>query len=200
MPLNSNIAVGSAPATVGSLRLFTLYADFPAALRLKWLTGQVARLAGQRWEPRVAAWRLDSVTPAGLIKVMIAQEVGEADVLAIAMSSLDQREPMLTEWLESVVAWKTNGRVPGLLIGLLGDEDHQAGELDWTVNELGGFARRTRMGFIWRWMDRDAMADADWLVDNIETLLAEKKSASGLEPAVTAPSGEIAGKSSTAGV
>jgi hypothetical protein len=175
-----------------------LYADFPSVVRLKWLTGQVVKLAGQSWEPHVEMWKLDSVTPNGPIKEMIAQEAGEADVLIIAMSSLDQREPALTQWLDSVVAWKTNCRVPGLLIGLLGDEEHQAGELDWMVSQLGDFARRTQMGFIWRWMDRDAMDDASWLVGSVEALLTERKRACGLELGVTTPSGEITGESITA--
>ena len=191
--MNSNLSVGPAATAEGRLRLLTLYADFPAAVRLKWLTGQVARMAGRGWEPRVGMWRLDSVTPNSPINDMIAQEAGEADLFVIAMSSLDQREPALTQRLESVAAWKTNRPVPGLLVGLLGDEEHQAGELDWTLSQLRDFARRARMVFIWRWMDHEAMKDASWLVDIVEALLAAKKSVCSLELGATTPPVYFAG-------
>ena len=192
MPANTSIQPGT--TTIGRLRLFTVYADVPAAVRLKWLIGQIIRRTGKNWELSAEMWKLGSVASDGPLKEMVAQAAAEADLLVIAVSSLDQREPALIQWLESVAAWKANRRHPGLLIGLLGDDEHQAGELDWMVSQLGGFSRRTQMDFIWQWMGYDATRDTGWLFASVETLLAVKSSPGEPEPGVTTPSGEMTGK------
>jgi hypothetical protein len=102
--------------------------------------------------------------------------VADADVLVIAMSSLDWRELELVQWLDSLTAGKTNRPGSGLFIGLLGDGRGEAEELDWTVKQFLRCARQMDRDFIWRWMDRDAMADVDyWLTDSVEALLTRKQ-------------------------
>ena len=107
---------------------------------------------------------------------MITRDVADADVLIIAMSSLDWRELELVQWLDSLTAGKADRPGPRLFIGLLGDGRGQAVELDWTVKQFLRCARQMDRNFIWRWMDRDAMADVDyWLTDSVEALLTRKQ-------------------------
>jgi len=161
----------------GKLRLFSLYVDFAAAERARWVTGQIAGLAGRRWKSNAEMWNLDSLATGNPIRKMVTQDAADADVLVVAMSSLDRREPELIQWLDSLVAGKANRPASGLLIGLLGDEEHSAAELDWMVKQFLGCAQRTDRDFIWRWMGLEAMADGDWLADSVEVLLARKQSA-----------------------
>ena len=158
------------------LHLFSLYVDFPAAVRARWATRQISRLAGEQWKVSTEMWNLDSLTTSEPIRKMITQDVADADVLIIAMSSLDWRELELVRWLDSLTAGRADRPGPRLFIGLLGDGRGQAGELDWTVKQFLRCARQMDRNFIWRWMDRDAMADVDyWLTDSVEALLTRKQ-------------------------
>ena len=115
------------------LRLFSLYVDFASAIRARWATGQITGLAGERWKTSTEMWNLDSLTTSEPIWKMITQDAAQADVLIVAMSSLERRTPELIPWLDSLTVCKANRPVSGLFIGLLGEEDQPAGELDWTV-------------------------------------------------------------------
>ena len=158
------------------LHLFSLYVDFPAAVRARWATRQISRLAGEQWKVSTEMWNLDSLTASEPIRKMITQDVADADVLIIAMSSLDWRELALVQWLDSLTAGRADRPGPRLFIGLLGDGRGEALELDWTVKEFLRCARQMDRNFIWRWMDRDAMADVDyWLTDSVEALLTRKQ-------------------------
>ena len=160
----------------GRLHVFSLYVDFPAAVRARWATSQISRLAGEQWKTSTEMWNLDSLTTSEPIRKMIAQDAAEADVLVIAMSSLDWRELELVQWLDSLTAGKANRPGPGLFIGLLGDGKGRAVKLDWTVKQFLRCARQMDRNFIWHWMDRDAMADVDyWLTDSVEALLTHKQ-------------------------
>jgi hypothetical protein len=160
----------------GRLRLFSLYVDFPAAVRARWATCQISRLAGEQWKTSAEMWNLDTLTTSEPIRKMIVQDAADADVLVIAMSSLDWRELELVEWLNCLAAGKANRPGTGLFIGLLGDGKGRAMELDWTVKQFLRCARQMDRNFIWHWMDRNAMADADyWLTDSVEALLARKQ-------------------------
>jgi len=158
------------------LHVFSLYVDFPAAVRARWATCQISRLAGEQWKTSAEMWNLDSLTTSGPIRKMIAQDAADADVLIIAMSSLDWRELELVQWLDSLTDGKANRPEPRLFIGLLGDGRGQAEELDWTVEQFLRCARQMDRNFIWHWMDRNAMADVDyWLTDSVEALLTRKQ-------------------------
>jgi len=157
------------------LKLFSLYVDFAAAVRARWATNQISRLAGEHWKCLSGMWNLDSLVAGGPIRKMIAQDAADADILLIAMSSLDRREPALVEWLDSLAEAKANRPVSGLFIGLLGDEEHLAKELDWTVKHFLRCAQRTDRDFIWHWMEQGVMEDGDWLVESVEALLARKQ-------------------------
>jgi hypothetical protein len=181
------------PASVlcDKLRLLSLYADYPAGTRAKWLTGQISRRAAPRWKLSAGMWKLDLAASVGRMNEMILQEAVESDLLVISVSSLDQREPLLDQWLHSLVALKANRPVAGLLIGLLGDDEHEAGELEWTVHQLAVFARRTEMDFIWQWMGRDAMYETSWLTVILEQLLTRKESRSNPPPTLATPAGDL---------
>jgi hypothetical protein len=162
----------------GRLRLFSLYLDSAAAVRARWATSQIARLAGERWRSSTEMWNLNSLFASDPIRTMITQDAAEADVIVVAMSSLDRRMPELIQWLDSLTACKANRPVFGLLVGLFGEEDQPAGELDWTVEQFLGCAQRNGRDFIWCWMRQEAMADGGgWLADGVEVLLSRKQPA-----------------------
>jgi hypothetical protein len=173
--MNTETLVESEMLTDGRLRLFSLYMDIAAAGRARWATSQISRLAGEHWKSSTEMWNLDSLTASEAIRKMIIQDAADADVLVIAMSSLDRRELELVQWLDSLAAGKAKRSGSGLFIGLLGDEDGRAGELDWTVKQFLRCAQRTDRDFIWRWMVGEAMDSDEWLADSVAALLARKQ-------------------------
>jgi hypothetical protein len=168
------------PRATATLRLFTLYVDFPAGFRARHLTKQIAASAGNDWHVRVEMWKLDAIGPIGPIRDMIAQEAGEADVLLVATSSLDQLDPAVVRWLESLVHWRANRAIPGLLIGLLAGDDGIVQEVNRSVRPLAAFARRTGMDF-WHTPTADTPVDSGWLADGVRRLLDAKKVAAAFE-------------------
>jgi hypothetical protein len=52
-------------------------------------------------------------------------------------------------------------------------------ELDATVKPLIRCAQQTGRDFIWHWMGENKLNDSDWLVEDIENLLARKLAAAG---------------------
>src|SRR5271155_2418691 len=166
--MNTEILIERETAVNGSLRLFSIYADFPASVRAKWATGMITKLAGKRWKSSIEMWTVNFLGASGTIGNMILEGGKDADVLIIAMSSLAQREPELMQWLDTLAAGKNNRPVPGLLIGLLGDEENKMRELEWTVKQFIRCAQQTNRDFIWHWMGRDAMNDSDWLTEGVE--------------------------------
>jgi hypothetical protein len=175
--MNTETLVEPEMVTDRRLRLFSLYVDFAAAGRVRWATRQISRLAGEHWKFSAEMWNLDSLTASESVRKMIAQDAVRADVLVIAMSSLDRREAGLFQWLDSLAAGKASPSGSGLFIGLLGDDNNQAGELDWTVKQFLRCAQRADRDFIWRWMEREAMDSAEWLEDSVAALLVRKQPA-----------------------
>ena len=159
------------------LRSFSLYVDFAAAMRARWTAGQVARLAGDHWKASSEMWGLDSLAASEPIQKMVAQDAVDADVLIIAMSSMERRESELMDWLDSLAGQKSNRTASGLFIGLLGDEKQPAGELDWTVKRFLHCAQRLDRDFIWHWMEEGTLNSNDWLAASVEALLARKQPA-----------------------
>ncbi len=155
--------------------MFSLYVDFAAAARARWATSQVAKLAGEHWKSSSEMWNLDSLAASEPIRKMIEQDAADADVLIIAMSSLERRELELVEWLDSLSEGKTNRTASGLFIGLLGDDKQEIRELDWTVKQFLGCAQRTDRDFIWHWMEPGVMNRNDWLAGSVEALLTRKQ-------------------------
>jgi hypothetical protein len=173
--MNSNMLIEPRPTAKARLRWFTLYADYPAAIRAKRLAAGVARTVGREWQLSAEMWKLDAIAPVGSIRNLIAQEAAEADVLLIAISALDPPDQAVIEWLHSLVDWKANRLIPGLLVGLLGDEDHQVTQQSWMVEELTRFAGRTQMSLAWHVCDQEFAEDSSWLNGDVENLLARKK-------------------------
>jgi len=173
--MHSEILIEREMVICGRLRLFSLYLDSAAAMRARWATGQIARLAGERWKSSTEMWNLNSLFASDPIRTMITQDAAEADVVVVAMSSLDRRAPELIQWLESLASGKANRPAAGLLVGLFGDEEQPAGELDWTVEQFQRCAERNDRDFIWRWMGRDALGDGGWLADSVEVMLSRKQ-------------------------
>jgi len=163
---------------IAKLRLFCLYVDFAASARARWVSGTITKLVRPKWKTRCEMWNLDSFKASQPIRRIMLQEAAGADVLVIALSSLDQREPRLIEWLNALAGEKAEPPVSRLFIGLLGDEAHEAGELGWTVKQFIGCAQRMDRDFIWHWMGQEALNDITWLADNVKKFLAHKQSLS----------------------
>lgn len=172
--MNTNVLIEPVSSARGRLRFFTLYADYPAGIRARRLAAQVKGLAAREWDVVAEMWKLDSVAPVGPIREMIAQEAGESDVLLIATSSIAGPDPELAAWLNSLVNWKANRLVPGLLLALLGDEDRNADGEKAMADQLAAFAQKTQMSFAWQ-AGREALLDSDWLAADLEKLLERKR-------------------------
>jgi hypothetical protein len=112
---------------------------------------------------------------------MIAQEAGESDVLMIAATVASQPDPSISGWLDTLVNWKLNRPVPGLLVGLFGGEEQSVDASHWLIGHLTQFANRTNMDFLWRRMDRDLVDDHTWLRASVDGLLVRK----GVGPALS---------------
>jgi hypothetical protein len=173
--MNSGTIIEREMVMCGRLRLFSLYLDSAAAERARWATGQISRLAGEHWKSSTEMWNLNSLFASDPIRTMITQDAVAADVVVIAMTSLDRRPLEVIEWLDGLTAGKANRPGPGLFVALLGDEEQPAGELDWTVEQFLGCAERNNRDFIWRWMEREATADGGWLAGSVESLLSRKQ-------------------------
>jgi hypothetical protein len=161
----------------GKLHVLSLYGDFPASARARWAASTIARLAGPHWQTTSEMWKVDSLTVSQPIRDMITNDATNADAIIIAVSSLEQRALELIEWLNCMAVRGPKRSIPGLLIGLLGDEDGKWQELGWTVKQLIRCAQQADRHFIWHWMETSAMKDSDWLADSTEELLARKLAA-----------------------
>jgi len=173
---STNLPVPESP-TGGKLRVFSLHLDFAAGMRARWASSLMLKLAGEPWVCSSELWRLDSLLTAQAIRAMITTEATHADILLVAVSSLNRRELDLIHWLETLPPCPANASPPGLLIGLFGDESSQARELDWTVKRFMSCAQRTNRDFIWHWMEEPAAGEPEWLVSHLENFLSRKLAA-----------------------
>jgi hypothetical protein len=164
--------------TNAKLRLFSLYVDFEAAICTRWAIGTITKQISPRWKTSSEMWALDFFQCDQPLSRMMLQGAADADVLIVALSSLAQRESKLIEWLNTLAKQKAERPDSGLFIGLLGDEDHEAGELEWTVKHFIRCAQKMGRDFIWQWMGREAINDPAWLTDNVEKFLSRKQSLS----------------------
>jgi hypothetical protein len=157
----------------GKLHLFSIYTDFGSCKRVKWVAGAIAKAAGHRCHCTSEMWKLDSLMANGAMGKMLATDAAAADVLMVVVGSLAQRRPDLMDWLASLPPVMPFRH--GLLIGLLGDEEDKAQELDWTAKQLIERARQNNRKFIWHWMGHHDGDAADWLAESVEALLASKQ-------------------------
>lgn len=162
--------------TVRKLRAFALCFDELAVVHVHWLRAQLTGLAANGLD---LSFHLQTpgfpVVHESSIEMRIETAL-RSDVLVIAMSSLQRREPAVIQWLnslESRLAAKSC-EPPGLLIGLFGGAENRAGELGWLVSEMVSFTRRTGMDFVWQWMGHESECDWDWLAISIDELLARQ--------------------------
>jgi hypothetical protein len=172
MPMRPDLSVKRTPATNGKLHLFSLSVDFPASVRVRWVANVITKLAGPRWSISSEMWKTDSLATNQRIQQMTIEDATNADVIIIALSSLTQRDPTLTQWLDSLAAGKHNRPLPGLFIGLIGDAETEVAELKWLVKPMICCAQQLGRDFIWQWMGTNAANDSDWLSDHIQHLLA----------------------------
>jgi hypothetical protein len=160
-------------ATGGKLHSFSIYTDLGDYRRIKWTVNAIAKLAGHRWQCTSEMWKLDSLMANKPMRKMLASDGEKADVLIVVVGSLEQRRLDLIEWLDSLMPLDPSRS--GLLIGLLGDEDNKAQELDWTAKQLIRCAHQTNRKFIWHWMGHHDLDDTDWLTDSVEMLVSSKQ-------------------------
>ena len=156
----------------GKLHLFSLYVDFEASVRARKVAVKIAKIASPGWRTSSEMWKMDSLVASGSVQQMAANDAANADVIIVAVSSLKQREPALIEWLDKLADWHINRS--GLLIGLLGDDENQTAELDWTVKSLMQCAQKMGRDFIWHWTGEDSLSNLDWLGENMNNLQVRK--------------------------
>jgi hypothetical protein len=173
--MNSNTLIEPRSVTKARLRWFTVYADYPAAIRAKHLAAGVSRSISHEWQLSAEMWKLDCIAPVGSIRELIMQEAADADVLLLAISALESPDSAVIQWLQSLVEWKANRAFPGLLVGLFGDEDHKVAEKNWMVEQLSLFAGRTQMSFAWHASGQEFVEDSSWLDVELENFLARKR-------------------------
>jgi hypothetical protein len=173
--MHTDIHTGGEKAAREKLNLFSLYTDFPASVSSRWAGTRIGLIAGQSWHLWTDIWKLDTLLASDSMKKMATDTAARADILIIAIGSLEQRDLNPIQWLDTVAAAKANPDTPKLVIGLLGTEDAKAPELDWNVKQLMRCSREIGGHFIWHWMGKDAMLDADFLAESVNQLLAAKR-------------------------
>ena len=162
------------PGGQGKLRLFSLYADVTASERARAIGRAITQLAGPGWQTSSEMWRPEALAASEAIRNMINRDAVNADILVVAVSSLREKPADTVAWLESIAKLASTNPVPGLMIGLFGDGESDAAELDWTVKQLLQCSRAMQREFIWHWMGADSTAGFDWLEENVESLLDRK--------------------------
>lgn len=165
-------------ASLGRLRVFSIYSDFGTSGRIRWTVNAIAKLAGHRWQCSSEMWRLDSLNGCEPMKKLVARDGANSDVLIVFIGSLEQRKPELIEWLDAL-APVAPGR-SGLLIGLLGDEENRTRELDWTARELIRCAQKANRKFLWNWAGHHDNDESEWLTEGVALLLNYKRNCPGL--------------------
>jgi hypothetical protein len=169
-----NLLIHHDKAASRRLRVFSLYLDFPASIRARWANSTVSRLAGDNWVTSTEMWKLDSLAAGPAIRHLFTSEAAKADVLFVAVSSLNHRHHELIAWLETLGSHFTDRPHAGLLIGLFGDDADNNSELTWTVKQCRNCARPMNRAFDWHWMESGAMADDSWLKTSLQPFLAWK--------------------------
>ena len=172
--MDANTLAPRQTAVHGRLRIFSLYVDFPGSVRARWANCTLSQLAGENWVTSTEMWRLDSASTSIAIRNMIAGEAARADILLVTISNLNYRQHELVAWLESVAICPTDRQSPGLFIGLFGEDDHQSGELKWTVDQCRNCSLSMNRDFIWHCMETAAPTDDSWLKVNLDTFLSLK--------------------------
>lgn len=172
--MHTKLSVKEVEPASGELHLFSLYVDFAASARARKVAVKISKLAGPGRQTSSEMWKLDSLLAGGSLQQLAVNDAAIADVIIVAVSSLGQREPSLISWLNNLACWQTNRPTRGLLIGLLGDDENQTTELDWTVKSLMQCAQKLGRDFMWHWAGEDSLTNLDWLREEMENLLVNK--------------------------
>ena len=159
----------------GKLHIFSIYSGFGAYKRIRSAVNAITKLAGHRWRCSSEMWKFDLLRACQPMREMARRDGPGADILIVATGSLEQRGSDLIEWLDALAPLPP-ARF-GLLIGLLGDEDNESTELDWTARQLIRCAEKMHRKFLWNWVGYHDVDDAEWLAGGVEKLLALKQSA-----------------------
>lgn len=162
-------------ATNGKLHIFSVYTDFGAYRHIKWTVNEIAKLGYRRCQSSSEIWKIDSLLANETMAKMLAGDAAQAEVLIVAINSLEFRRPELIQWLDSLAPLSPG--CSGLLIGLLGDEENKSQELDWTARQLIRCANKTNRKFIWHWTGNHIIDSSSWLIEGVETLLTPRKTA-----------------------
>jgi len=163
----------SEPVMSGELRLFTLYEDFDAGFRAKRFADLIDMRVGDQRKIARAMWRMGSAKPIGRIHQMMARDAAESDILLVASSAVDQTQHTVIRWLYSLLGWRSNLMLPGLIIGLLGGEDRPAHASDWLVSQLRAFATRNHLEFTWC-SRSESITDGPWIEQVLEKIFASR--------------------------
>src|SRR5215469_4813709 len=94
-------------ATNGKLHVFSIYTDFGAYRHIKWTINEIAKMGYRRWQSSSEIWKLDSLLASETMAKMLAADGAKADVLIVAINSLEYRRPELIQWLDSLAPFSS---------------------------------------------------------------------------------------------
>ena len=163
-------------ATSGKLHLFSLYTDAEASAYAGWVTRAITKMAGPSWQSSSEMWKLELLTANEPIRQMITNHAVGADVIIIAISSLEQGDSDLKPWLDFLTTAPANHSTQGILIGLLGHEEDKSQEMSWLIKQLICCARKINRKFLWQWNGQSAVDDSGWLTEEVKMLFNYKDS------------------------
>src|SRR3974377_630775 len=127
--MHSSIFAEAGNGAGEKIRAFVICVDNRAAAHVTWLKNQLAGLAVNGLDFSCETWRLDTVLGRSPIAETIAWKAASSDILVVATTALDRRDPALFEWLNSLAPAHGDRKSYGLLLGLLGDQKNRAAEL-----------------------------------------------------------------------
>ena len=157
--------------TQAGLQLLVFYTDFSAGVRAKQLTDQITLLAGSERKISVQFWKLDSIPKIGPLKGIIARDASAADVLVIASSTPAEEDAFITAWLKSLSAVRSQRRVRGILVGVLGDETKDEAGLDFLLSTLFLFACRAQLDFVLQPAGGKSTSGGEKITDHFKHLI-----------------------------
>ena len=174
--MNVNTLTHRGTMVHGRLRVFSLYVDFPGSIRARWANSSISQFAGEHWITSTELWRLDSLATNAALHRMVNGKAARAEVLLVTISSLDYRQHELMRWLESLALWPTDRQDPGLFVGVFGDDNRHASELNWTLQQCRNSSREMNRDFVWHKMETGATENFVWLKAHLSHFLSRKHS------------------------
>ncbi len=158
------------------LRLFSVYEDMEAGLTAEWLSEEIRALVRNRCELLQDVWKLDLLAGFMRFREVTVDEASAADVVMLALKSLEQPAPTVCSWLETLKSRRANRTTPGLLLAILGTDEAEESQVGRSpmLDCLGHFARGAGLDFGWAAGDAYRLRDSTWLTRKLEPIVRRR--------------------------